>query len=134
MAEDLLRLLPIQPEVASMFMGQPNDKRLGLSKQPMNLFVHHFPLVPEGVRASFTEGFDELKVNDAGLFLNLAPDRSLVVASITFFHVAFRKIPVALRILEEEDGAEVDQHHTAGGLHVRASEAPLMAFATFSAS
>ena len=116
-----------------MFVGQAHLERFGFSEKPMHLFVNQPSFVSKGVGAPVLEGVHEIKVNDACLFFHLSPDRSTMVTSVPVFDVSLWKVPVPLRVLQQQHRPEVDQHHSAGGLHAVGFEAPLMAFPTSSA-
>lgn len=119
---------PIKPHVPSMFVGQRHVERFGFGQVPMHFFLDETAFVRVFVGRPLMEPVNKGDVHDPRFFPEFAA-HGRFVSRIAGLNVAFRKIPVALRVLEQKHGAEVDQHHAARGLHGASTRQVLMAFA-----
>ena len=87
---------------------------------PVDLLALAFAFVPKGVFGSFFKPVQHRYVSDARFFSQFPAHGGLAIAVVRL-HVALGKVPVALRVLKEQHGPVIDQHHPARGLHVLAS-------------
>ena len=93
----------------------------------MHFFLNTTALVGVGVSGPLVESADKGDVDDSRFFAKFAA-HGRFVPRIAGFDMALWKVPVALRVLEQKHGAEVDQHHAAGGFHGGSTREVLMAF------
>lgn len=109
-------LSPIQPQVSTVFMRERHRHLVGFGNVPVDLLSLAFAFVLEGVLRSLFKTIQEGGVLDTRLFGQFPPHRCVTVGVIGF-DMTFWEIPVALRILQQENGSIIDKHHAAGGLH-----------------
>ena len=99
-----------------MFVGKRHIHGLGFGDVPEDLLFPALSLVTIGVFRSLLKPFKDVDVADAGFFREFSQHGALPVL-IVVFDVTLGEVPMALRVLKQQHGAKVDQHHAARGLH-----------------
>ena len=119
--------VPVQPKMATVLVGQHHVQNICFSHVPMHFFLDMTAFVGVGVGGPLVKSTDKGDVDDSRFFTKFAA-HGRFVPRIAGFDMALWKVPVALRVLEQKHGAEVDQDHAAGGLHGGSIREVLMAF------
>jgi len=114
--DGIQRLFPVQPEVTSVFVGERHAEFFGFGIVPVNFLRLTLAFVAERVLGPLLKSIDDGHVAYAG-FLGQFAQHRFVPVRIVGLHVPFWKVPVTLRVLEQQDGPVVHQNHTARGLH-----------------